>query len=133
MKKWILPILIAIVIGALVFSVIGYGFYWAFFDIQRYEGHEDLFSLSSPTKAYTLTAYRNNGGGNSGYAILFSITNNANGETRNIYWDGDATDADVQWLDGTTVVINGRELNVNEDVYDYRREKEILPGYSKMP
>ena len=127
MKKWILPVLIALLLGAIVLGCIGYGFYWAFFDIQRFEGQEELSVTDSPTKAYTVTAYRNNGGGTSGYAILCTVTDNATGETRNIYWDGKAEEADVRWTDYKTVIINDQELNVEEDTYDYRRQKENLP------
>lgn len=127
MKKWILPVVIALVVGALVLGTVGYGFYWAFFDIQRYKGQEELLVSNSPTMAYTLTAYKNNGGGNSGYAILCTVKDNATGETWNIYWDGDATEAKIQWLNGTTVIINGQELDITKDTYDYRREKESLP------
>ena len=81
MKKWILPVLIALLLGAIILGCIGYGFYWAFFDIQRFEGQEELSVTDSPTKAYTVTAYRNNGGGTSGYAILCTVTDNATGET----------------------------------------------------
>ena len=127
MKKWIVPVVISLILAAIVFGLVGYGFYYAFFDIQRYEGHEEIGVSQSPTGAYTVTAYRNNGGGTSGYAILCTVTDHATGETRNIYWDGKVETADIQWKDQKTVVINTHELDVVEDTYDYRRQKENLP------
>ena len=121
MKKWILPVVVAILLAALVFCLIGYGLYWAFFDIQRIEGQEELTVSNSPTMAYTLTIYRNNGGGTAGYALLGTVKDNLSGETWNIYWDGDHQEAEIRWLDNQTVSINGIELDVLEDTYDYRR------------
>ena len=45
-----------------------------------------------------------------------------NGKTKTVYWAYHESEADVQWLDGETVSINGRILNVYRDKYDWRRE-----------
>lgn len=45
-----------------------------------------------------------------------------NGKRKTIYWAYHESKADVQWLDGETVSINGRILNIYHDKYDWRRE-----------
>lgn len=45
-----------------------------------------------------------------------------NGKTKTVYWAYHESEADVQWLDGETVSINGRILNIYRDQYDWRRE-----------
>ena len=42
--------------------------------------------------------------------------------TLNIYWGYHEEEAEVNWIDEETVVINGRTLNVLKDVYDFREE-----------
>jgi len=103
-----------------VISILGYGIYWAFYDIQRLEGQEVIQEVSSPNDTYTITAYLNNGGATIGYAVLCSVKNNSTGKEKNIYWQYRCTKADIIWFDEETVQINGVELNVKKDTYDYR-------------
>lgn len=106
----------------LVLIVLGSGFYWAFYDIQRIDGQEELQKVSSENNDYTVTAYLNNGGATTGYAVLCSVTDNSTGKEKNIYWNDRCTKADIEWLDETTVKINGVELDVLKDTYDYRHD-----------
>lgn len=102
------------------------------FDIHRYKGQDELLVSHSPTMACTLTAYKNHGG-NSGYAIVCTVKDNATGETRNICFDGDATEAKIQWLDHETVPISTIALNVNDDTCDYRLEKAPARWLNDFP
>lgn len=114
-----------IIVGIVVFLIIallGYGFYWVFYDIQRLEGQEVIQEVSSPNGTYTITAYLNDGGATTGYAVLCSVKNNNIGKEKNIYWKYRCTKADITWLDEETVQINGVELNVKKDTYDYRHD-----------
>lgn len=119
MKKAFLIIGIVVL---LIISLLGYGFYWTFYDIQHLEGQEVIQEVSSPNDSYTITAYLNNGGATTGYAVLCSIKNNSTGKERNIYWQYHCSKADIIWLDEETVQINGAELNVKKDTYDYRHD-----------
>ena len=119
MKKALLIVGIAVI---LIISLLGYGIYWAFYDIQRLEGQEIIQEVSSPNDTYTITAYLNNGGATTGYAVLCSVKNNSTGKEKNIYWQYHCTTADIIWLDEETVQINGVELNVKKDTYDYRHD-----------
>ncbi len=118
MKK-IIKILVPVVIAI---SLCFYGVYWAFFDIQRLKGQEILSEVVSPNGAYTLTAYRNNGGATTCYAVLCRVTNNKTGRGRNIYWQYRCSTASIQWIDEDTATINGMELDVWKDKYDYRND-----------
>ena len=121
MKKWLVPIIVTLSILLIVFALISYGIYWAFFDIQRLSGQEIITTSDSPDYTYTITAYLNNGGATTAYAVLCSVKNNETGKERNIYWNYRCSTADIQWVDDKTVNINGIELDVTKDLYDYRR------------
>lgn len=119
MKK---TLLIVGIVVLLIIALLGYAIYWAFYDIQRLEGQEVIQEVSSPNGTYTVTAYLNNGGATTGYAVLCSVKNNSAGKEKNIYWQYRCTEADIVWLDEQTVQINGVELNVKKDTYDYRHD-----------
>lgn len=104
----------------LLVSLLGYGIHWAFYDIQRLDGQEILQEVSSPNGTYTVTAYLNNGGATTGYAVLCSVKTNGQNKEKNIYWQYRCENADITWIDEHTVQINGVELNVKKDTYDYR-------------
>lgn len=113
--KIILPLLIV------VLSII-YAVNWAFFDIQRIDGQELIKEVSSPDGNYTISAYLNNGGATTDYAVLCSVRNNKTNKEKNIYWNYHCTTADIDWISENTVIINGVELNVDKDTYDYRND-----------
>ena len=50
------------VVGLVFFALIGYGVYWAFFDMNRLPTGEYLTEEISPDGKYTLKAYVTNGG-----------------------------------------------------------------------
>ena len=119
MKK---TLLIVGIVVFLIVSLLGYGFYWAFYDIQRLDGQNVIEEVSSHNGTYTITAYLNNGGATTDYAVLCSVKNNSTGEEKKIYWQYHCSKADIIWLDEDTVQINGVELNVKRDTYDYRHD-----------
>lgn len=111
-----------IVLNLFVLSFFAYGVYWMFFDIQRFEGQKKIEEVSSPGNKYTVTAYLNSGGATTGWAVLGTVTYNETGKVKNIYWNYKCEEADIYWVDEKTVSINGEELNVLKDMYDFRRE-----------
>ena len=121
MKKWLVPVIITVSILLIILSLVSYGIYWAFFDIQRLDGQEVITISDSPDSSYTVTAYLNNGGATTDYAVLCAVKNNKTGKERNIYWNYHCSTADIEWLDDKTVSINGIKLDVTKDSYDYRR------------
>ena len=115
MKKIIIPVLIFVLLCV-------YAVNWAFFDIQRLDGQKLLKEVPSPDGRYTVSAYLNNGGATTDYAVLCSVKNNETNKEKNIYWNYHCTKADINWISEDTVIINGVELNVNKDIYDYRND-----------
>jgi hypothetical protein len=113
-------LLIFLLCALAVFALCAYGVYSLFFDIQRIKGQEKIQELTSPDGQYTLLAYLNNDGATTNYAVLCSVKNNQTGKTKNIYWNYPCWNAEVTWLDGHTVTINGIVLNVRSDTFDYR-------------
>ncbi|MEG6611795.1 DUF5412 family protein [Pseudoclostridium thermosuccinogenes] len=47
---------------------------------------------------------------------------NKNGKTKNIYWQYHCEKAEIEWINDEIVIINGVELNVKSEIYDYRRK-----------
>ena len=119
MKK---ALLIGAIVVLLIVSFFGYGIHWAFYDIQRLEGQEVIEEVTSPNGTYTITAYLNSGGATTDYAVLCSVKKNGRNKEKNIYWQYHCEGAGIVWLDDNTVRINGVELNVERDTYDYRRD-----------
>lgn len=111
-------LLIVFIVIALLF----YAVYWAFFDIQRIKGQDYLAESTSPDGKNTITAYLNNGGATTSYAVLCMLKNNENGKTKNIYWQYRCENAEIIWKNCETAIINGIELNVNKEIYDYCRK-----------
>lgn len=110
------------IILVLCISIVGYGVYWCFYDIQRIIGQEKIKEISSENHKFTVTAFLNNGGATTDYAILCSVKNNDTQKEKNIYWNYPCSDAEIVWIDNDTVQINGIELEVFKDIYDYRHE-----------
>lgn len=110
MKKFlkvIIPIILIITVGV-------YAVHWAFFDIQRIDGQELINEVVSPDGKYTVSAYLNNGGATTDYAVLCSVRNNETEKEKNIYWNYQCTEAVIEWNNEDTVTINGIELNVTK-------------------
>lgn len=122
MKKHIKIIIPIGIVFSLIIAFLIYGIHWAFFDIQRIEGQEVIQEVTSPNDNYTIKAYLNNGGATSDYAVLCTVTDNQTGKERNIYWQYHCSEAKIEWKDEMTVIINGVELDVFKDSYDYRND-----------
>ena len=118
-KKTTLTIFLSIAI------IVGIGTYavdWAFYDIQRIEGQEYITESTYPNGEYTVITYLNNGGATTDYAVLGKLKNNNNGKTKNIYWQYNCEKAEISWINDETVKINGIQLEVKNEIYDFRRE-----------
>ena len=82
---------------------------------------ELICTSTSPNGDYIIQAYLCDGGATTDQAIRAEVLNNASGKVRNIYWQYHAYEADIEWLSDTLVRINGVELDVRTDAYDYRK------------
>lgn len=82
-----------------------------------------LTEESSPDGKYTLKAYLSDGGATTSYAIRGELVfNDGKKKKKNIYWNYREETVDISWINNSTVVINGHELEVSKDKYDFRRE-----------
>ena len=79
-------------------------------------------AYNSPQNTYTLNIYLCGGHATVDFSIRGELVNNKDGSISNIYWNYHEQEADVEWIDDSTVIINGRELDVRQDIYDYRKE-----------
>ena len=119
--KNILKLLLVVVF--LIATLIGYGVYWAFFDMNRLPTGEYLSEEVSPNGKYTLKAYVANGGATTSYTIRGELVfNQKKNKTKNIYWNNEEDSAEITWTDDNTVVINGQSLNVQKDRFDFRNQ-----------
>lgn len=110
-------------IGIIMVILVGgvaYAINWAFFDIQRIRGQEYLSESTSPNGTYSVIAYLNNGGATTGFAVLGTLKNNKTGKMKNIYWQHHCEKVHMEWINDEK--INGVELRVKNEIYDYRRE-----------
>lgn len=115
-------IIIISIIIAIVFTGIKYGIYRASYDIQKINGQQYITESTSPDGKYTVTAYLNNGGATTSYAVLGTLKNNSNNKTKNIYWQYRCEKVDMEWISDDTIKINGTQLQVENEIYDFRRE-----------
>lgn len=83
-----------------------------------------MFSSTSPEKGYEIQVYLSEKS-LSDDAIRCEVKNRATGKTRNIYWEYRNSDAEVEWIDETTAIINGRTLNILTDSYDWRKDDSM--------
>ncbi|MBD8069709.1 DUF5412 domain-containing protein [Bacillus sp. PS06] len=113
----------ALIVSLLFIGFIGYGVYWAFFDMSRLPTGEYLTEESSPDGTYTLKAFVTNGGATTSYAIRGELLfNNQPGKTKNIYWNNGEDTVSIEWVDNDTVIINGHSLHVPTDKFDFRNQ-----------
>ena len=96
-------------------------FYHSFFTLSGVDGDKKTGEYISPDGKYTVTSYLNNGGATTAFAVLCTVREKGKSKEKNIYWNYPCEEADVIWLDGTTVSISGKILNVTKDTYDFRR------------
>lgn len=102
---------------------LSYGVYWAFFDMNRLPEGELISDVTSPSEIYTFKAYLTNGGATTSYAIRGELNfNDSDKKSKNIYWNNREDEVEIEWMDNDTVIINGIELDVEHETFDFRRE-----------
>jgi len=110
------------VVGLLLIGIIGYGVYWAFFDMNRLPTGEYITEETSPNGTYTLKAYVSSPSLSADAVRGELIFNERNGKTKNIYWNYRESTAKIEWIDDDTVVINGHKLNAPKEKFDFRNQ-----------
>lgn len=78
---------------------------------------EFVKSSLSPDGQYVVVAYRNLGNATVDFSIICDAVNLENLDSRTIYIQYHESEAEIHWIDETTVDINGVELDINSDFY----------------
>ena len=89
-------------------------------DINNLPQGELIDTVYSPDETYAINTYLVNGGATVDFSVRCEVVEKSSDESRNIYWEYKCDTADIEWIDDTTVKINGKELNVLTDSYDWR-------------
>jgi len=111
------------IVCLLIVGIIGYAVYWAFFDLERLPKGEFLTEQTSSDGKYTVKAYVSKGSAISADAVRGELVfNEQHNKTRNIYWNYREETATITWIDENTVIINGHELDVPKDKFDFRNQ-----------
>lgn len=85
-----------------------------------------ISEVKSPDETYTIKAYLTNGGATTSYAIRGELNfNKSNKKSKNIYWNYREEEATIEWVDNDTVIINGIQLSVPNERFDFRRENNF--------
>lgn len=122
-KSWKRILEISLIFSLLIVALIGYGVYWAFFDMSRLPTGDYLTEETSPDGTYTIKAYLTNGGATTPFAVRGELVfNNEDNKPKNIYWNAGEETADIVWVDRDTVVINGHLLDVPNNKFDFRNQ-----------
>jgi len=108
----------------IIIAILSYGVYWSFFDMSRLPKGNLVTEVKSPNGKYIIKAYVSNGGATTDFAVLGQLNYNfTNKRSKNIYWNYHENTASIKWIDNNTVIINGHQLNVLHDTFDFRRSK----------
>lgn len=81
-----------------------------------------LLTTKSPNNAYTVEAYKTNGGATVDYSIKVYLINNNNKLL--IYDKYHDYDADIKWINNDIIYINGITLDLSKgETYDWRKDE----------
>lgn len=80
-------------------------------------------SSVSPNGKYQVNAYLCDGGATVDQAVRAEVVFIDTSETRNIYWQYHAYDAQIEWVSDELVTVNDITLNIFHDMYDYRKRR----------
>lgn len=117
-----------VAIGTIVCCAVAAGILYAFYHLAfvRLPRGEIQASCASPTGEYTVNLYLCNGGATVDYAIRGEVVYNKGvvfKKKKDIYWNYHEQTADCIWITDHVVAINGMELDVRYDSYDWRYTK----------
>lgn len=94
-----------------------------FMSMSRLPEGELLTTTSSPDEQYTVNIYVSKSGATVADAVRGEVVNHKNEDkAKNIYWQYRESEAEVIWITNHIVSINGVDLDVRKDVFDFRKE-----------
>ena len=81
---------------------------------------ELMETIYSPDRTYRINSFLVSGNATVDFCVRCEVIENSSGRKRNIYWEYRCESAYIEWVDNTKVEINGKQLNVITDSYDWR-------------
>ena len=94
-----------------------------FFNINRIPQGELLAEEVSPTREYTVLTYVINSHSTVAPAVRGEVIyHNKNDQKRNMYWSYRMEEGKIEWINDHVVSINGMNLDVRKDTYDFRKD-----------
>ena len=114
----IILITLAILMGLLIYRF--------FFSMNSLPKGDLIDSIDSPNGNNTVNVYLVRGSATVAEAIRCEIIfkDRLINKSRNIYWQYRQSEVEITWLNDTTIKINEIYLDINKDIYDYRKEKD---------
>jgi Family of unknown function (DUF5412) len=110
---------VILIFGLLFSGIIAYGVYWVFFDWSRFK-QELIAESTSPNGTYTVNAYLSNTHATTPYTVLGELVfNKDNKKSKRIYWEK-SENAQIDWVNDSTVIINKVQLELPYETYDFR-------------
>jgi len=102
---------------------ISYCIYNKFYNINAIPEGKFINEIQSPKNDYNLKTYLIDGGSLSANAIRIELININTQEKKNIYFNYPEENVEMVWKSDYIVDINGIELNILKDYYDWRKNK----------
>ena len=97
---------------------------WGIQGIDRFKGGDLLAICISPNEKHEARAYLLNGGATTAFAVRVEILDTETDKKHNIYYCYHSEEAEMEWIDDQTIIINEIKLNIETDIYDSRDEKK---------
>ena len=111
-----------LLIGTLLFGLFMMINY-LFFNIDRVPEGELLADKISPSGEYTVLTYAINAHTTVAPAVRGEvISHKENVKKRNLYWAYRKEQGEIEWINKHVVSINGIELDVRTETYDFRKD-----------
>lgn len=96
---------------------------YLFFNIDRVPEGEELAEKTSPSGAYTVVTYVINAHTTVAPAVRGEVIyHDEHDKLRNLYWAYRIEKGEIEWINEHVVSINGMELDVRKDTYDFRKD-----------
>ena len=114
-------IVIFLVLAFIIICALIYRF---FFSMNSLPKGEFLASSESPNGNVTINAYIARGNATVAESVRCEVIihDKIINKKRNIYWQYRQSDVIINWISNSVVDINGVQLDIYKDTYDFRRE-----------
>ena len=118
-KGIIILITVCVIVSVLFIFSAGWFLFSRLSGMNNLPEGELITSADSPDGTYRVSGYLCDGGVTVDHAVRAEVMTLSTGKHRNIYWEYHCDNL-KKWLDVNTVQINGRQLDVRTESYDYR-------------